>query len=137
MTSSASRWTTTRLTYLLLAFGGSACGDEEPLSVSINTSLIGTWSMVGFEDDGTTFAPSGTWVFFDDGTTALDLQFHFSGGRISTFAGTGYFTQTGDKLTLDIRTGRTMWDLDFTEEGVTLHQTAPPPADATIRLNRL
>lgn len=118
------------------SLGVSACDRESPTE-PINTSLVGVWNLVGFTSDGESAVSEGTWVFFEDGFMAMDLQFQFPNQKTSLFAGTGHFEQAGDRATLEIRGRPSTWRLEFTADTVHLRQTSPAPANTTLSLGRI
>ena len=126
-----------RAPILALACAGvlTACGDDpvEP----VNTTLIGVWNLVGLTDGDRVAMSSGTWVFFEDGLMAMDLEINFPDEGLSYFAATGNFTVTGDEVAFSIRGGSSRWHMEFSGTEVLLTQVSPEPADNTITLDRI
>ena len=123
-----------RTTLAIALIVGAACADSptEP----INTSLVGVWTLVGYEEGGRVASPSGTWVFFDDGFMALDLQLDFPTGPSGPLAATGNFQQVANGVVMEVRSSETAWGIEFTATHATFRQTSPQPANGKMILRR-
>ena len=120
---------------LILGTGGWACGED--LVGPEDTSIVGTWFFIGFTDGSRVATTSGTWVFFDDGLMAVDVTITFPGQNSSPIGRVGSYEVLGDTLTYELTGGLSSWILGFEGPEVLLTQTAPAPADNTIRLRRV
>ena len=120
---------------LVLGTGSWACG-ADPLEPQ-DTSIVGTWFFIGFTDGSRVAATSGTWAFFDDGLMAVDVTISFPGQGTSSIALVGSYQVVGDTLTYELTGSPSSWTVDFDGPEVLLTQTAPDPADNTIRLRRV
>jgi hypothetical protein len=120
---------------LILGTGGWACGED--LVAPEDTSIVGTWFFIGFTDGSRVAATSGTWAFFEDGVMAVDVTIAFPGEGTSPIARVGTYEVMDDILTYELSGPLSSWTLQFDGPEVLLTQTAPDPADNTIRLRRV
>ena len=73
----------------------------------------------------------------DDGLMAVDVTISFPGQGTSSIALVGSYEVVGDTLTYELTGSPSSWTVDFDGPEVLLTQTAPDPADNTIRLRRV
>ena len=124
-----------RTSVSLIALSWATACSELPTE-QVNTSLVGLWKLVAYQEDNRIANPSGNWVFFEDGFMALDLQLEFSDGPTGYIAATGDFQQIPDGVVLRVRGSETVWSVEFTTTEATLRKTAPLPADDRFTLQR-
>lgn len=126
---------TLTMTTMLLGGGGWACG-EDPVAPD-DTTIVGTWFFIGFTDGDRVASTTGTWVFFDDGLMAVDVTITFPQQNTTPIARVGSYEVVHDTLTYELNGPLSSWIIDFDGSEVLLTQTAPDPADNTIRLRRV
>ena len=116
------------LTVTLLA----ACGTD---STAPDTSLVGTWDLIGYTDMGVAAVTTGTWIFRSDLTMSVDGTITFPGQPTEPLVTTGTYAQNGRSVTLAIGTQSGTWGLVVIGNEVILTEDEPPPAH-TIVLRR-
>lgn len=118
---------------MALAATLAACSD--PAAPDPRT-LLGSWDMIGFSDDGVEALTTGTWTFRSDGTHSFDGTIEFPGEPVEPVSGEGTWDQTGSTLEMAIGdTQSSFWDVEHSGDVATLTADEPPPAN-WIRLRR-
>ncbi len=125
------------LTAALVSGGLAACGDSTGAE---SMSLVGTWDIIGFADDGVAAQITGTWVFRADGTFTIEGTVMPPDEPTEDISGSGTYEQngTGVVFTFQTRTpgsSTSTWTLSMSGDVATLTQDEPPPAN-TITLRR-
>jgi hypothetical protein len=109
-------------------------------------SLVGTWDLIGFTDDGVAAQTTGTWTFRSDGSTTINGTVTFPGGPTDDISGDATYEQNGatvilhvgpDSSTVILHVGpdSSTWTLSMSGDVATLTAVEPPPAN-TITLRR-
>lgn len=114
-------------TVVLLA---AACGDDV---AGPSTSLVGTWDLIGFSDEGVTAVTTGTVVFRTDHTVSFDGTVTFPGEPTDPLVLDGSYSQSGTSVNLTIDGEASSWLIAVAGEEVTLTADEPAPAN-TITL---
>lgn len=118
----------------LMAGTMASCGDDEPAAPA-PLSIVGTWDLIGFSDDGVEAETSGSWTFRSDGTHSFTGTVTYPDEPPQSIGGGGTYEQTGTTLTLVVGTESSTWTLEISGDLATLTEDEPPPANV-IRLRR-
>jgi hypothetical protein len=110
----------------------TACGSD---STGPNTSLVGTWDLIGFTDMGVAAVTTGEWTFRADGSMSVEGTVTFPGEPTDSLVADGTWAQSGVSVTLTISGQTGTWTLTESGNEITLTENEPPPAN-TIRLRR-
>jgi hypothetical protein len=118
---------------LLASALAGGCGKD---ATAPDTSLVGTWDIIGFTDAGVTASTTGTWVFRSDGTFTVDGTVTFPGEPTDPILLAGTYTQNGLSVSLTVPgEPTTNWTLTTDGNQVTLTENVAPPAN-TVTLRR-
>jgi hypothetical protein len=98
-------------------------------------SLVGTWDLIGFTDDGVAAQTTGTWTFRSDGSTTINGTVTFPGGPTDDISGDATYEQNGATVILHVGPDSSTWTLSMSGDVATLTAVEPPPAN-TITLRR-
>jgi hypothetical protein len=115
-----------------VALLATACRRE---STGPNTSLIGTWDLVGYSDMGVDGVTTGTWVFRPDGTFSVTGTITFPGEPTDPLVIDGTYVQSGTRVALTIAAQMGIWTVTASGNELTLTENEPPPAN-TVTLRR-
>jgi hypothetical protein len=116
---------------LVVSVGVGACGDGSPSSATV----VGTWSIAGFDDHGTSGTTTGTWTFQTDGTFAADGTLGFPGEPIQAIALDGTYAVRPDTVDLTVAGETTAWGLAFpsSTRAVLSHRDAEGMVKVTLQ----
>ena len=128
----ASRRWNPVLVFVASTLLSGACGDS---STEPDPSLVGTWDLIGFSDDGIEAATTGTWIFRADGTFSVDGTVTFPGEPPDPLDVDGEYAVDGDTVTLTSGLSSSDWTLTSSGDEITLTEDEPAPAN-TITLKR-
>ena len=99
-------------------------------------SLVGTWDVIGFTDEGAAAETTGTWIFLNDGTFSVAGTAKFPGEPTENINFEGTYLQSGNTVELTIDQDIGTWTLDFTDDQVVLTETEEQGIPNTITLRR-
>lgn len=118
----------------LMAATMSSCGDDDPAG-PVAPSIVGTWDLIGFSDNGVEAQTSGSWTFGVDGTHSFEGTVTYPDEPPQSIGGVGTYEHTGTTLVLVVGTESSTWTVEISSDLATLTEDEPPPANV-IRLQR-
>jgi len=109
-----------------------ACGSDPTAPA---TSLVGTWDIIGFTDDGVAANTTGTGEFRANGTFSARGTIAFPDEPVEMLEVDGNYIHTGTVVSLTAANVTTEWTLSLNGDQVTLTENEPAPANTvTLRL---